>query len=652
MPTLSQILAGKVGSNQNPLDDSIESSGFEGNFSSLQDSDFQTFQRISGGKEAQTSTYILRIPDGEFQFTFNGCQVYESEQDGLTSIQKILAARIATLGGPSLGESLLTAELNKLRAKLADVEAWHSAEIEKVRADAEARHSAEIERVRAEVEARHSAEIERVRAEAQTKSAELQNLLDAIREADKAREAADQAHEDEKSQLAKELEKAQKELEKLKLKFGAPKPNSDNSSTPGSANIGGSKKKRRTRTTDPNKPKRKRGGQPGHKPNNHKRLEPDEIKVYKPESTTCEDCGCEMNHVEAADSVFQQIDIPVPPPIVTDHVAETYECPNCHNTHKGEIPEEIKRQGSFGANLVALIVHLKILALSFRKIKSHLQKWNNVNISLGALVNIFIKHSEALEDANQEIEKEIKKQEIVNVDETTHRENGRILYTWVFVTMKALLYRISSRGRDMLDRVLGSDYVGFIGSDYYGVYISYASETVGVQLQTCLAHLKRDFQNCFEHIDPDISRYGEKMLAIINSLFMAWHTYQADPSPANHEALRRWGETLEREARIAPDKGKPKSIAKRFEKTPGSYTRFINIPGLEPTNNASERAIRPLVVQRAVTQGTRGERGRLALERVWTVFGTCQARGRSFIDFFKRCMAARAAGQKPPSIFD
>jgi transposase len=640
MSDFSQIFAGQGSHNKNPFDASIGSSGFEEKYPSFQKPEFQAFERVSQDNEAQTSTYVLRIPDGEIQFILNGCQAYESEIDRLNSIQKKLATRLATLSEPI--------KADELRAKLAETEARHSVEIERLKAklaETEARHSAEIERMRAETEARRSAEIERLKAENQAKNAEIQKLLNAIMEANKARE-------DEKRRLEKELEKTQKELEKLKVKFGAPKPDSNNSSTPGSKDIGDSKKKKKKRPVDPNRPKRNAGGQPGHKHHNRELLEPDVVKAYKPDSTACEDCGCEMNHVEAEDTVLQQIEIPVPPPTVTNHVAEAFKCPNCGKLHKGEIPNAVQKQGWFGPNLVLLVVYLKMMAMSFRKIKSYLQVWHNLKISTGGLVNLFVKHSEALEDANQEIEREIKKQEIVNVDETTHREKGRRLYTWVFVTAKALLFRVSSRGRDMLDRVLGPDYVGFVGCDYYGVYIRYAAETANVKLQTCLAHLKRDFQHCFEHFDPDVSRYGEKMLAIINSLFKAWHDYQDAPSVANYEVLRLLGETLDREARNAPDKGKPKAIAKRFEKTPGSYTQFINIPGLEPTNNASERAIRPIVVQRNITQGTRGERGRLALERFWSVMGTCKLRGLSFIDFFKKCMAARVAGQKPPSIFD
>ena len=645
MPNLSQTFAGQVGNSQDSFNASIGSATSEGKHSSAWKSDFQAFERVLLEHDDQTSTYILRTPEGEVQVTFNGCQACESELDGRISIQKILTALEATLGGATGREARLAAKLNELTDKLAETEARHSAEIERIKAEAKAQHSAEIERIKVEADARHSAEIERLMAEAQAKSAELQRLLDANREADKA-------HENEKKQLEKELKKAQKEIEELKVKYGAPKPNANNSSTPGSKDFGRAKKKKGDKTADPNKPKRNRGGQPKHKPNNRERLDPTETKEYEPESTTCEDCGCEMDHVKAADFVFQQIELPIAPPIVTDHVAKAYECPHCHKTRKGTIPEEIQKQGWFGPNLVTLIATLKLLAVSFRKIKSHLQTWNNINISIGGLVNIFVKHSEVLEDANQEIEREIKKQEIVNVDETVHRENGRRLYTWVFVTTKALLFRVSSRGRDMVDRVLGSAFAGILGCDYYGVYLSYAAKTPGVKLQTCLAHLKRDFRHCFEHLDREISRYGEKMLAIIDNLFEAWRAYKDDPSTVNHEILRRWGETLNQEARNAPDKGKPKAIAKRFEKTPGSYTQFIDVPGLEPTNNAAERAIRPLVVQRHITQGTRGERGRLALERFWTVMGTCKLQGRSFIDFFKSCMAAHASGRKPPSIFD
>jgi transposase len=195
--------------------------------------------------------------------------------------------------------------------------------------------------------------------------------------------------------------------------------------------------------------------------------------------------------------------------------------------------------------------------------------------------------------------------------------------------------------------------MGVIGCDYYSAYISYAKDTPGVTLAHCHAHLRRDFTNCYEHLDPEISRYGEKMLEIHKKLFEAIYAYKNDACLDNFMERQKWAAVLNREARNGPDKGKPKSIARRFgeDGTPGSYTVFTDIEGVDPTNNIAEQSIRPLVIQRYVTQGTRTERGRHALERCWSVRGTCDCQGKHFLDYLKRYMEARHNRHANSSLF-
>jgi transposase len=222
----------------------------------------------------------------------------------------------------------------------------------------------------------------------------------------------------------------------------------------------------------------------------------------------------------------------------------------------------------------------------------------------------------------------------------------------VFVAVGlCVYYKIGSRKKDMLTIVLGEDWVGVIICDFYVAYISYANGRPCVLLQHCLAHLKRDFQNCKENLNPEISRYGEKMLEIHAKLFEAWDAYKADRSLNNRLELRKWGAKLNEEAVIGPNRGKPKSIAARFRDHPGSYTLFIEHDNVEPTNNAAERAVRRIIAVRYVTQGTRGGTGMRAMERYWSVSGTCAMQGKSFFEFFKSCLVAMLDGTAMPSIF-
>lgn len=99
-----------------------------------------------------------------------------------------------------------------------------------------------------------------------------------------------------------------------------------------------------------------------------------------------------------------------------------------------------------------------------------------------------------------------------------------------------------------------------------------------------------------------------------------------------------------------PETKHARVLAKRFETHGESYFTFITTPGMDPTNNAAERAIRFVVMDRHVTPGTRGEKGRRWCERIWTMLATCQQRGVSAFAFLREAIGRWMEGRKAPSI--
>ena len=90
------------------------------------------------------------------------------------------------------------------------------------------------------------------------------------------------------------------------------------------------------------------------------------------------------------------------------------------------------------------------------------------------------------------------------------------------------------------------------------------------------------------------------------------------------------------------------NLAKRFEDHGESYFRFITTPGVEPTNNLAEQAIRFVVIDRLITQGTRSEKGNRWCERIWTVIATCTQQGRSVFEYLEAAVGAWFVGTEPP----
>ena len=91
-------------------------------------------------------------------------------------------------------------------------------------------------------------------------------------------------------------------------------------------------------------------------------------------------------------------------------------------------------------------------------------------------------------------------------------------------------------------------------------------------------------------------------------------------------------------------------MAKRFRENGKAYFEFITTPGIGPTNNLAEQAVRFVVIDRRITQGTRGEKGRETCERLWTVVGTCAMQGRSAFEFILAAVRAYFRGEPAPSL--
>jgi len=181
--------------------------------------------------------------------------------------------------------------------------------------------------------------------------------------------------------------------------------------------------------------------------------------------------------------------------------------------------------------------------------------------------------------------------------------NGRWQWTWAFRTPRFTLFHIDpTRSASVLQDVLGDEFSGTLGSDYYAAYL--------------------------------------------------WHTPEQFADETKFRAaLIAQGKQLERGAtERAPDTRPSRRIARRFEQHAEHYLRFTHAPGLEPTNNAAEQAIRQVVIDRHVTQGTRSARGRAWCERIWTTIATCRQHGRDLLSFLEQSFLALLTDTPPPTL--
>jgi transposase len=457
--------------------------------------------------------------------------------------------------------------------------------------------------------------------------------------------------------LQAQLDAVQAQLKALQVAFAqlqaqlaAARKDSSTSSKPPSSDIVKSPKPPPPKGQD----KRRVGGQPGH-PKHERALFPPELVNAGSHDYVldlCPRCGQGLHPTTAAPRVVQQIEIHEVPLSLEEHCSHPGWCPHCQKLRYAVLPLTIERGGLVGPRLTTLIAYLKgACHASFSTIRKYLRDVVQVTISRGQLAKILGKVSAALEQPYTELLADLPVQARLNIDETGHKQNGARMWTWCFRAGLYTLFKIDpTRSADVLIEVLGKEFNGVLGCDYFSAYRRYQRE-FGVLLQFCLAHLIRDVKFLTTLPDPRERAYGERLREALRQLFAVIHRREDLSRKAFQdqlEAARK--EVLRCGTQDVPETKHSGNLAKRLKKHGESYFRFLTEPEVEPTNNLAEQAIRFVVLDRLVTQGTRSEAGNRWCERIWTVIATCSQQGRSVFDYLYAAVAAWFHRTEAPSL--
>ncbi len=399
--------------------------------------------------------------------------------------------------------------------------------------------------------------------------------------------------------------------------------------------------------------KRKRGGQPGHEQHLRSPFPTEAVDRFEPYTLECcPDCGGSLELSDRPPNVLQQVEIATKPTIVTEHRGLAYWCPHCRKFHYAPLPEAVIKAGLFGPRLTALVAFMKgVCHASFATIRKFLRDVACVPISRGYLAKLIAKVSQSLAKAYAELFERLPGEAVLNIDETGHKEYREKFWTWCFRAQLYTLFRIDkSRGSKVLIEVLGTEFNGVLGCDYFSAYRKYMRE-FDVLVQFCMAHLIRDVKFLMTLPGREDQAYGERVRESLRELFAVIHRREKMTATAFQTALEAARKQVLKAATTrVPDTRPAQNLAKRFHQHGEAYFRFITTPGIEPTNNLAEQAIRFVVIDRRITQGTRSETGRRWCERIWTVIATCAQQGRSVFEFILDLVHAHFSGSSPPSL--
>lgn len=445
---------------------------------------------------------------------------------------------------------------------------------------------------------------------------------------------------------AAEIKTLKEVIAQLEEKITQLEKNSNNSSKPPSSDI--VKPNRILRKVS--RKKRKRGGQRGHRKFSRQPFEPEQVE----EIIEYELKDKDAEGLKPLDEWFiiQQIELPEKMYKVIEHRARKYIDPVTGKTHIAPIPDAIRKGGLLGSDVTAFAAFMKGRChMSYTTIRECFAELMKLNISRGMLCKATQKVSKALEPSYDQLTDRLPDESQINIDETGHHDDGNLHWTWCFDTSDYSLFKIDkSRGCKVLEEMLGKDFTGIIGADYWGAYRKYA-RLFDVRMQYCMAHLIRDIRFLAEHKVKKLSRWGSELLEWLKKLFDTLHRRDQLTIKGFIRSMEKIKTGFLKRMRRPPDHKLAKKLAKRFKrKAAENYFRFLTEPGIEPTNNGTERQIRSVVIDRRITQGTRGDAGMRWCERIWTTLATCKKQRRNVFDFIHESVVAHWSNKKYPSL--
>ncbi len=398
---------------------------------------------------------------------------------------------------------------------------------------------------------------------------------------------------------------------------------------------------------------RKAGGQPGHEGKTREMVLPERVDKrfeYLPERC---DCGHRFDGGEErlGDPVaHQKWELPPIRPLVFEYRLWRLGCPCCGKSTLAELPDGVTGS-AFGPRLQA---HIAVLAgvyrLSRRQVADVVREMFGCEISLGAVDAAIMRISCVLADPWTELRDAVRKADAVHADETSWRLRGATNWLWVAASSLMACYRIDpSRSQKAAKELLGEDFGSFLISDRYAGY----HWLDVLQQQLCWAHLMRQLTDLSERPGAP-GKLGKKLLGAARDVIRAHRTYLQDghelawlerelrPLRENIQALLEQG-TRGRHPKTA------RFCAGLLEEYDALWT-FCEVPGLDPTNNAAERALRHGVILRKIQLGTQSQAGNRWIERICSIRETCMLQQRSVLAYVIDAATAAHHRQPIPSL--
>jgi transposase len=371
---------------------------------------------------------------------------------------------------------------------------------------------------------------------------------------------------------------------------------------------------------------KKSGAKKGHTPNHREVNDVDEENEVM--LAFCPHCDTALGEpIDERERITEDI---VPARLkITKHIVYRYWCPTCKEKVEGQ-PEGVLPGQHFGLHLMLLICYLRTLGLTWLKIQTYLYEAFGIKISHGGLIHMEEVVAKALGSLYKHLQDDIRKAKEVHADDTSWRIDGENHWLWIFLTKAVAYYTIrESRSRKVIEDCLGPEFNGVVVLDFYPSFMNLPYEQ-----QKCIVHLLRKMRD-FEK-KPDFKPGREWKRVKMRVKRMVTEALNANENMNNLEERSLLKRRLIARAEAVSQLPRRHRYAKKIATLVGQYKEslftFLD-HDVHWENNPAERGLRPMVVNRKTSFGSKSDEGAERRAILQSTAETARLQGTSFINF-------------------
>ena len=366
----------------------------------------------------------------------------------------------------------------------------------------------------------------------------------------------------------------------------------------------------------------------------------------------CPECRSQLSDVEHHERIVEDL---IPAQVLTTcyHTTSGW-CPCCRkqveSRAENQPPAADLPHGQLGLTALATAMMMRVCyRLPLRQITRLFLQLPGLKICPGAIVKQIKRTAKWMEKQYHRLKLVIRASGVVHADETGWRTNGKNGYLWTLTTADAksplTLYHVdrSHSGKvivELLGKAFGHDGQTLV-SDFYSVY-----DQFNASQQKCLAHLLRELRDTIAK-RPELAEHEffKRCKRLVQDMLKLKKRHGKMKAADYWRRVERLEKRLEELSRQQWNDADADRLTRRLSKYRTRLTTFLHKKNVDGTNNAAERAIRPAVVMRKITGGSRSDEGAKAWAILASVMRTAEQQGKNVLETIKTLMRAEWAGK-------